>query len=268
MKLTVETLEHSAEVAAMMAEFGRPLSEIDLRVLRTDGFSAAKGFARSCMKWAWLQWLLGGARDDIRTKVSAFVDKGMTMQDSSSQPYMRAQADLYLLHCAIFASAPGQLETLAGRVIDASGIGRHQPEQRFGELYASAWCGMLKHWILGDLKRAEQQAELIWSAYRDASFAAATKPLVTPWLTGDWDRFVKAQRKDFEKLWARGRKDGTVRSETADEMVVTVQRYPVEQKWCWAHAGLALLAYRRGVEVATDPFWFPAHALKCVDVVK
>lgn len=268
MKLTVETLEYSADTAAIMAEFGRPLSEIDLRVLKRDGFSAARGLARHCMKWNWLQWLLAGPTDQIRSNVGAFVDKGMNMQEMSSLPYMRPQADLYLLHCAIFGSSPGQLEELAARVVDASGIAGQKPTDKGGDLYASAWCGMLKHWILGDLKRAEQYSELIWSAYRDPSFAAASKPLVTPWLKGDWKGFVKAQQKDFDKLWARGRKDGSVRSETANETVVTVQRYPIEQKWCWAHCGLALLAHRQGIEVATDPFWFPSHALKCVDAAK
>jgi len=262
MKLRVETLEYSAETAASMAAFGKPLSKLDIQDLKEYGFSPARGLARHCMKWIWLQWLLEGSADQIRAKVKAFVDKGMTMQDKSAHFYMRAHADLYLLHCAIFASSPNQLAKLADRVIDASGTGSHKPEGKGGELYASAWCGMLKHWILGDLKKAEQQSELIWSAYRDASFAAASKPLVTPWLKGDWNGFVKAQKKDFEKLWTRGRKDGTVRSETAGEMVVTVERYPIEQKWCWAHCGLALLAYRQGVEVATDPFWFPAHAFK------
>ena len=42
-----------------------------------------------------------------------------------------------------------------------------------------------------------------------------------------------------------------------------VERYNVQQLWCWAHCGLALLAYRAGAEVATDPFWFPSHALQC-----
>jgi hypothetical protein len=268
MKLTVEALGYSAEKSAIIAEFGRPLSEIDLRVLKRDGFSAARAFAASGMEWVWLQWLLAGAVDQIRAKVGAFVDKGMAMQEMSSLPYMRAHADLYQLHCAIFASPAGQLEKLASRVVDVHGLNGRKPEEKGGELYASAWCGMLKHWILGDFEESRRQAEVIWSAYRDASFAAAPKPLVTPWLKGDWNGFVKAQQKDFEKLWARGRKDGTVRSEAGDEVTVTVQRYPVEQKWCWAHCGLALLAYRRGVEVTTDQFWFPPHALKCVDTGK
>lgn len=264
MTLTVEALEHSAEIAALMAEFGKPLSKMDVDVLKDDGFSSAQGLARHCMKWIWLQWLLAGSVGQIQTKVKGFVDKGMLMQDMSERSYMRSRADLYLLHCAIFASSSSQLEKLAGRVVDASGTGGNRPEDKRGELYAGAWTGMLKYWILGDLRKAEEQSEVVSRAYRHPSFAAAAKPLVTRWLKGDWKGFVKAQRKDFEKLWMRGRKDGTVRSEKVDEMVVTVERYPIEQKWCWAHCGLALLAYRRGVEVATDPFWFPAHALACV----
>jgi len=91
------------------------------------------------------------------------------------------------------------------------------------------------------------------------------KPKGTPWLKSNWDGFRKAQHKDFEKLWARGGKDGTVRSRTGTEFVVTVERYPIEQKWSWSHCGLALLAYRRGMKVITDDFWFPPHALTLID---
>ena len=148
-------------------------------------------------------------------------------------------------------------------MVDASGLGKFQPKND-GELYLSAWCGMLKYWLLGDQAKAMQQSELIWSAYRDPSTSAATKPLVAPWLRGDWKGFLKAQEKDFEKRWARARKDGTVLSEEGAELRVTVQRFPLEQKWCWAHAGLALLAHRRyGVDICTDPFWLPPHALRC-----
>lgn len=264
MKLTVEGLEWEAEKAEILAEFSNPLSKIDIEVLRDDGFSAARGMARHCMKWVWMQWLLAGDAKAIRQKVGASVEKGLAMRSKSNHFHMRAVADLYLLHCAIFASSQAQLERVAVRVVDSSGIGDHKPVARFGELYASAWCGMLKHWILGDLKRAEEHAELIWSAYRDASFAAAPKRLVMPWLNGDWSGFMKAQRKDFEKLWARGRKDGTVRSESGEDILVTVERYPLEQKWCWAHCGLAMLAHRKGIEVAADAFWFPSHALTVI----
>jgi hypothetical protein len=264
MKLTVDSLEWEAEKAEIMAEFSKPLSKLDIEVLRDDGFSAARGMARSCMKWVWMQWLLAGDAKGIRDKVGHFVEKGVLMRSKSDLFYMRAVADLYLLHCAIFASSQDQLVDLAARVVDASGIGDHKPEERHGELYASAWCGMLKHWILGDLRRAEEHSGLIWSAYRDASFAAASKPLVMPWLKGDWSRFIKAQRKDFEKLWTRGRKEGSVRSASDEGTLVTVQRYPLEQRWCWAHCGLAMLAHRKGIEVATDAFWFPPHALKVI----
>lgn len=264
MKLTVDSLEWEAETAETLAEFTKPLSKLDIEVLRDDGFSAARGMARFCMKWVWMQWLLAGDAKRIRQKVGASVEKGLAMRSKSDLFHMRAVADLYLLHCAIFASTQAQLEKVAARVIDASGIGDHKPEERHGELYASAWCGMLKHWVLGDLRKAAQHSELIWSAYRDASFAAATKPLVMTWLKGDWKGFFKAQQKDFEKLWTRGRKDGTVRSESGEDVLVTVQKYPLEQKWCWAHCGLAMLAHRKGIEVATDAFWFPSHALTVI----
>jgi hypothetical protein len=169
--------------------------------------------------------------------------------------------DLYLLHCAIFASDDSQLKTVAEQVADADGDKCTKPLDN-GELYASAWCGMIKYWILGDDRRALQQADLIWGAHRETTVFAAPKPLVLPWLKRDWAAFFKCQQKDFEKLWNRARQDRwTVKAENSTEVVVTTERYQIEHQWCWAHCGMALLAHRQGVKVASDPFWFPAIAL-------
>jgi hypothetical protein len=75
--------------------------------------------------------------------------------------------------------------------------------------------------------------------------------------------FVKQQQKDFATHWQRARRDRTLRKRTAGEIVVNLPGY-IKQLWCWAHCGMALLAYRRGIEVLTDPFWLPPHALTCV----
>jgi hypothetical protein len=122
---------------------------------------------------------------------------------------------------------------------------------------------MMKYWILGDERKAVEQSELIWSAYRAPGIFAAPKPLVRPWLKRDWPAFTKQQQKDFEKLWNRACKDGwTVKAENATEVVVTTERYQIEHMWCWAHCGMALLAAREGAVVITDPFWFPRSAVE------
>jgi hypothetical protein len=55
-------------------------------------------------------------------------------------------------------------------------------------------------------------------------------------------------------------------SEDDQEVVVNMDVvHSLPQLWCWAHCGMALLAHRQGIEVATDPFWFPLHALKCTN---
>ena len=94
MKLTVDSLEWEAEKSAMMAGFGKPWSRQDIEDLKNHGFSPARGLAASCMKWVWSQWLLGGSADQIRAKVGAFVESGMTLQKKSAHFYMRPHADL------------------------------------------------------------------------------------------------------------------------------------------------------------------------------
>ena len=84
-------------------------------------------------------------------------------------------------------------------------------------------------------------------------------------MRGDWTAFEKQQRKDFDKLWARVRKSRAILKESDKEMVLNFQEIAViESFWCWAHCALALLAHKEGAKVATDPLFFPAHALKCV----
>jgi len=217
------------------------------------------------MGWVWCQWLAQTPKEQIRKPIEALVERGMKLQTNApGRRRYRGLHDLWLLHCGIFASGSKQLKALAEQVVDASGIDG-EPLQNDGELYASAWCGMLKHWILGNRKKAAEQSEAIWGAYRYDIARVAAKPLVTKWLAGDWKSFANAQEKDFETLWERARRDRIVVSEKRDKIVVSMDVILPGVRWCWAHCGLALLAYRRAAEVATDPFWFPVDALACAE---
>jgi hypothetical protein len=262
MKITVLHLSDNAWKAEDGARFGVPIDKDDLIYLKASGLKDAAYRAASCMGWVWRQWLLGSTKSVIAERVGPFVNRGLEYRERSQSYHLLAHHDLYLLHCAIFGSDNAQLKAVANQIADTSGDKGERPLDN-GELYAAAWCGMMKYWILGDMEKATEQSNLIWGAYREPGVSAASKPLVTPWLKKDWTAFKKAQQKDFEKLWNRARKDRwTIRSETPDEIVVTTERYQIQHQWCWAHCGMALLAHRQGIEVVTDPFWFPAAALE------
>lgn len=262
MKIKVLDLECTAGKAATLAELGRPFDESrDKLGLLRDDLKYAASYAEFCLGWIWRQWLSETPKEMIRKQLETFVDRGLKLRERSFGYHKLPQHDLFLLHCAIFASDDRQLKKVVEAVADASGEKGEKPLNN-GELYAAAWCGMMKYWILGDEEKAIEQSNLIWGAYRDQQLFAALKPLVVPWLKKDWTTFVKRQQKDFEKLWNRARKDGwTVRSESSTEIVVRTEGYQIGHMWCWAHCGMALLAHGQGVEVATDPLWFPAHAL-------
>ncbi len=260
-KVKVLGLSESIRIAESLARFGKPIEQADLNFLAGNGLQDAAHRASSCMGWIWRQWLLGASKDTLAKCVEPFVDRGLEFRERSRSYDYLALHDLFLLHCAIFASRDAQVKIVAERIADASGDKGEKPLDN-GELYAAAWGGMMKYWILGDQEKAVQQSDLIWSAYRKPGVFAAPKPLVIPWLKRDWSAFVKAQQKDFEKLWNRARKDHwTVRAENPTETVVTTDRYQITHQWCWAHCGMALLAHRQGVDVATDPFWFPRAAI-------
>jgi len=176
----------------------------------------------------------------------------------------RALHDLWLLHCAIFACGSKQVKALAEQVVDASGVDG-APLRNDGELYASAWCGMLKHWILGNHEEAAKQSAIVWKSYRYDIARVAPKALVTQWLAEDWSAFARAQQKDIKTLWERARRDRFVVSGKRDKVLIRMDGIIPGYQWCWAHCGLALLAYRRGADVACDPFWFPSHALACAE---
>jgi hypothetical protein len=243
------------------------LDRISLDYLKKDGFGGGEARGIGCLGWIWGQWLLETPAAEIRKQVEPFVDRGMEMQTLSTKFDKRPVHDLFLLHCAIFSCGDAKIRTLAERVVDSAGINGHSPRDD-GELYASAWSGMLKHSILGNRIKAEAEAEIVWKAHKDISFKASTKQLVTPWLKEDWDAFRKNQKKDFEKRWEQASKHGVARI-TGEERLVNLDGYSsVQQSWCWAHCGLAMLARRQGVEVATDPVWLPPHAIKSVDVLE
>src|SRR5688572_19021105 len=142
MKLNLKNLRSSLETAEIMAALDSPIDADTEAYLQRRGFSDARTKAVGCMNWIWCQWLQAGPETKIRQRVEAFVDRGMEMQDKSSQFYMRSRHDLYLLHCAIFGSSRAQIRKLAERVVDSSGYNGQKPKEQDGVLYESASCGM------------------------------------------------------------------------------------------------------------------------------
>ncbi len=141
--LKIKNLPLNLRVWQIMAQFGKPIDDVTRGYLEEEGFGDGRTRAVGCMGWIWSQWLERAPAIRIRETVEPFVARGMEMQRSSSKFYLRPVHDLYLLHCAIFASSDSQLNDVAKGVIDASGFQNYTPHND-GELYASAWCGMLK----------------------------------------------------------------------------------------------------------------------------
>ncbi len=264
MKITVTDLEDSVRTAEIMARFGDPITEATARGLLKVGLRDAAVRAVGCVGWIWRQWLLVTPKEEISARVEPFVERSLQLRDMASTYVGVALHDLFLLHCAIFACTNEQLREVAERIADASGDKGQKPADD-GELYAAAWSGMMKYWILGEQEKAVEQAEQIWDSYHDPANRAAAKTLVNPWLNRDWGGFNKRQQEDFAKRWKGAHKFSNF-SEDTNGISMSAKIRPFEQLWCWAHVGMALLAYRfHGAEVAIDPFWFPSHALKCVE---
>lgn len=268
-QLKVLDLEWEAKKAATLAELGKPFDESHRHGLLDSGLRWAFHYADWCLGWIWRQWLMGTPHEVIREQVGPFVERGLRLRREAHDYEKLPHHDLLLLHCAIFASDAAQLSEVVETVSDVAGDKGTRPADvgsqfslSCGEFYAAAWCGMMKNAILGDAVKAAEQYAMIWKAKRDQEFVAAPKALTNAWLKQDWRAFINHQKKDFERLWTRARRhQWSVKSETPSEVVVTTRGYRISHMWCWSHCGMALLAHRKGVEVATDPLWFPPHAL-------
>jgi len=260
-QIVVTQLAESIQNSEWLLEFGKPIGEKEFALVLGNGPRYAADRAERCLGWIWRQWLLGNSRVAIQQQVGPFVKKGIEIRARSKVYDFMPLHDLFLINCAILGGTEGQIEEVAEVIADISGD-RGQTPFNNGELYAAAWCGALKHWILGDATKALEQSELIGGAYRDQRLKAASKPLLTPWLKKDWPKFYKQQEKDFERLWASARKNHwPLRSENSTELIMTTDGFQFGHMWCWSHCGLALLAKREGADVVTDPFWFPPIAL-------
>src|SRR4051812_7771272 len=104
MNLIVEGLPRSTKIDATMAEFDTPIDETMRYYLQGAGFGGAKTRNIGCLGWIWRRWLAAAPETEIRPRVEAFVARGMEMQKLSPRFEWRAMHDLYLLHCAVFAS--------------------------------------------------------------------------------------------------------------------------------------------------------------------
>jgi len=259
--IKVADLQETIERDEAKSQFDKKITDDDILGVLKIGMRDAHFRAVGCMGWIWRKWLQGASKKEIASKVRLLVKRNLELRTHMrSYDESLPLHDVILLHCAIFALENDELKNVAEQVADASGDKGKTPYDN-GELYAAAWCGIIKHSILEQNQKMLEQAALIWRAYHPPGFAAASKPLTTPWLNRDWEKFAKAQSKDFEKLWQRARKDGwTVPRETDAEVIVRTRRQ-IEHQWCWAHAGLAILAHKDGAQVITDPFWFPPSAL-------
>lgn len=259
MSLTIEDLAQQGNVFEKMVQFGKPFSQLELNLLKNDGFSVARSKASSCMAWIWTQWLLKADGEKVERIVSDFVARGLETHKLTSNFHYRTLHDLFLLHCAIYASSDSQLEAVAKAVVDSSGAYGSVPRND-GALYHGAYCGMLKYSILEDQSSCEKEYQVMKDAYIDP-FRGAAKPLIKTWIEKNYDGFIRNQVKDFERLWQFADKHRIVVQNGGDK-TLQLRKISTEQNWCWGHCGLAMLFHRKGAKVATDELWFPATALE------
>ena len=250
-----------------MADAARqPLAPGNLTYLQEEGLADAECKACFCLDWIWGEWMAKTPAAEIRAVSSPVIDRGLKLRDLSPKFSHRSRHDILLLAVAAVAGSQDQILRVAEGSVDSTGFRDFVPQDRgHGELYESAWAGILKYWVLGDLKRAQKESAIAWGAYRHPSFSFGTKPIATPWLKQDWNRFRRAQVKDFEKFWKRIAREPRCVRRTKTRITVNVSTIGLGmQTGYWANYILGALAYRQGAEVATDPLWFPPHALNCI----
>ena len=249
------------------ARFGEPLDELARSYLMSESFGDGALFSEWCLGWVWTQWIKGGECAEITPKVSANLSRGMQMRRDSSVFKKKPLHDMLLMVCACVAADQDDLVAVAECVLDTGGDGRAKPSDT-NEIHECAWSGMFKYWVLKDYEKAATEAEAIWSSNAHSSVRGAAAGLVKPWLGRDWDAFRKQQKLDFRRRWTWLKKNRAM-AERKTKRIIELRRLSlVLERWCWAHCAMAFLAYRDGVEVETDSFWFPPHALKVIDSLK
>ena len=119
-------LEDSSQKAEDLARFGEPIDESDIKYVAARGLKDAAHRASNCMGWIWRQWLMGTPKEDISRRVEPFIERGLQLRSKTLTYDFLALHDLYLLHCAIFASGEGQLKTVVQTITSSSTLTSHQ----------------------------------------------------------------------------------------------------------------------------------------------
>jgi hypothetical protein len=114
--IKVLSLSESARKTEGFAKFDLAIEESDLRFLLGNGLKGAAHRAAHCLGWVWRQWLMGVPSKAFSSRLERFVDRGLELRARSTSYHMLAVHDLYLLHCAIFASGPAQLRKVAEQI--------------------------------------------------------------------------------------------------------------------------------------------------------
>lgn len=256
--VVIQDLAETANISELLAEFERPLNAFYLtpRV----GYSSARHMTAFCPRWIWTQWLLAAPAELIAEKVRLTVNRGIQLHSWAKSEYRRGLHDLFLLNCALYTLPLTELRTVAETLCEASG-----EEENDGEVLARAWCGTLKYKLLGNNPQSLVQYKHLVAAYNPHA-RTGTKEYLRVLIREDWNKLPALQNKDFARMWARAHRNGIVSGKFPDrqQVIVRINGIPIEQFWCWSQVGVALLAYRLGASVATDPLWFPAHALACL----
>ncbi len=263
-RVEVADIDYLIQRAEKFGRFSLPYENLYPKNDEERRFRGAGSVVEECYSWIWYQCLLETPPSTIHAVVREVVAKSIRLQAEEADLYWRAEHDLACAHLAVNGAPQEMVGQLAESMVHAS-------EEKSRDLCQQGWSGFMKFSLLGDNKRALEQAEIMFGATKPINLRLPSKTLMMAWLNEDWKGFNRALKESFKRRWAgldkyvkyaEISKKEPVLTESEGSIKVVLKKLNQRVDGNWQENALAILAVSKGVEVPTDPLWFPAVALE------
>ncbi|MFL5241054.1 MAG: hypothetical protein ACJ8FY_03015 [Gemmataceae bacterium] len=219
-----------------------------------SGLTWPAHYMRWLLCWIWLKWHQCKDLRLIRNEILPIIERGISICGLEVTTGMWEEHDNWLLSAAVL-SGDQDLARRAAEAVRCADVKSDKYQ------YYPALTGVLKHHVLGDLSKAEEQFAILSRFTPSKIFWWARPGLIKSFMAGN-AKLLKQQLKRSEDIhWEIARKEKRVIKQDTDTVWLSLRKKHDHFFWPWIEGVVERLAIQSGVRITQDSFWLPLEFL-------